>query len=80
MNALAQWKAELKQAGYKLSVKTLSHGQHVTYKMLDGRAKTGNVFTAESLQTWKPLFDLINKSSDLINKVREETGYFGLKG
>ena len=81
MSALSTWKKELKAAGYKVSFRSNNLGIKATYLHIEtGKKLLGNVFTAESLIIWKPLFDLIKSNAELIQEVREETEAFGLKG
>ena len=80
MKTLNELRKALKPLGYKVSTKSLSHGKHATYHTLDGQSLTGNVFTPESLKTWRPLFDWLKEHDADIQELREYEGIYGLKG
>jgi hypothetical protein len=78
MKTLTELRKALKAIGYKVTTKTLSWGKHATYHTLDGQDLTGNVFTPDTLKTWKPLFDFIKEHKAEIDIIRENEEIRGL--
>lgn len=80
MKTINELRKAIKPLGFKVSVKSLSYGQHATFIHIEsGENLNFNVFTPESLKRWRPLFDWIKEHNVDIQELREETGIYGLK-
>jgi hypothetical protein len=79
MNTIAELKKALKPLGYGVRIKTLSWGPHATYFRVEDKTNlTGNVFTAETLAKWTPLFNWIRDNAETLRELRQKTGTVGL--
>ncbi len=78
-DSLKQWKKILKDNGFTMLTKSYSWGKSATYKhKKSGDEDTGNVYSKESLEKWKPLHDLMSKNKALLDNIKKEYGYSGL--
>lgn len=74
-----QVKRELKELGYKISLKTMSWGVHATFVHSASKDRLDyNVFTGEQLSRWKPLFMYQQSNAEKLSLVRQESGIYGL--
>lgn len=79
MDTLNDLRKAIKPLGYKVKTKTLSWGPHATYvHAATGDECTANVFTADTLAKWLPLFDWIKANIEPLRLLREKTGTVGL--
>lgn len=79
METLNDLRKAIKPLGYKVRIKNLSWGPHATYIHADsGDECTANVFTAETLAKWLPLFTWIKANAEPLRLLREKTGTVGL--
>jgi hypothetical protein len=63
---LSVLKARLKPLGFKVKTKTLSHGKHATFHHTEsGQDLTGNAFSPEAAQKWKPLMDVLGDYDEI---------------
>ena len=78
MPTLPEIRKELKALGYKISIKTLSHGPHATFETLDGDRNTGNAYSPESLAKWEKLFAWQQANKARLVELKAATGIYGL--
>jgi hypothetical protein len=72
---LQKLRAALKPLGYGFTTKRLSWGRHVTYRHNEsGAMLNGNVFTAETIQQWDPLFTFLKENDEQLKAVSENEG------
>jgi hypothetical protein len=76
---LKQLKQELKELGFKVSIKTQSYGRHATYihKGMD-EALTFNVFTPERQVRWSPLQKWQIANQVRLGVLRQRENIYGL--
>ena len=82
MRTITDLRKALKAIGFGVRTKTNSFGKSATYYHVEtGRELKSNVFTAETLLFWKPLFDFRKDNADGLNIVRasEDDIIYGLK-
>jgi len=69
----------IKPLGYKLKTNQISWGRAVTYIHIATNTELNfNVFTADSLATWKPLLDWLKDNREQLRVVRDNEGCIGL--
>jgi hypothetical protein len=54
---LAELRKRLRALGFRIKTQSMSHGIHATIMDDAGHKMTGNVFTPETLEFWKPAMD-----------------------
>ena len=58
METVKDLRRELKGIGFKVSIRSYSHGPHATFIHTESEEKlTFNVFTPEQRKRWKPFFE-----------------------
>lgn len=79
MQTIAEVRKALKPIGYGLKTKRTSWGICATFTHLaTAQELNSNVFTAETLATWKHLFDWRKANRESLQQVRENEGCTGL--
>jgi len=79
MKTLSELRKELKAIGYKVKTKSMSYGRHATFVHIASDTElTFNVFTAETLETWKPLFDFKKANKESLDIIRKAEQIYGL--
>ena len=79
MMTLSDVRKAIKPLGYKLKTQLMSWGRHATYiHIASGQAMTFNVFTADLVERWKPLFDWRKAHNEGLQRVRENENVRGL--
>lgn len=79
METLSQLRAAVKKLGFKIKTESFSWGRHAIYVHAEsGRPLAHNVFTAEELERWNPLFTFIREHKETVKKIGEEEGVKGL--
>lgn len=76
---LKQFKQELKELGFKVSIKRQSHGRHATYiHTALNEELTFNVFTPERIKRWTPLRDWQTRNQVRLGVLRQCENIYGL--
>jgi hypothetical protein len=78
LESLADIRKSLKPLGFTVKTKKLSWGRHATYVRISDKAEMPMMFTAETLEEWKPLIAWRKDYRDDLKQVRNNEDCLGL--
>jgi hypothetical protein len=73
---LSELRKELKSIGFKLKVKTMSWGPHITFYHIAGEQRPQIYHTQDQFDKWFPLNDWLTNHQSEIAELKKE--YYGL--